>query len=148
MPVSQYCSSPALQAGHTRSESTMQPTAAMSPGLNLVTALPTFVTRPTISCPGTHGYTVGITSFHSLRTVCRSEWHTPQNNTSICTSCGRGERRWMLCSDSGELWLCAANALAGKLAGDGLAASPMENPPGKSRRSDQYGKLRIATYHP
>ena len=38
-----------------------------------VTPAPTFVTRPTISCPGTHGYTVGMTSCHSLRTWCRSE---------------------------------------------------------------------------
>ena len=29
--------------------------AARSPGLKLVTAEPTSVTRPTISCPGTHG---------------------------------------------------------------------------------------------
>src|SRR5579863_6121023 len=125
MPFSQYCSSPALQLAHTRQESTMQPTAAMSPSLNFSTALPTFTTRPTISWPGTQGYTVGITSFHSLRTVCRSEWQTPQNNTSICTSCARGERRLMVCADSGELWLWAANALAGKLAGKGLAASLM-----------------------
>ena len=64
----------------------MQPTAAMSPALNFVTVLPTLVTRPTISWPGTTGYTVGITSFHSLRTWCKSEWHTPQKSISICTS--------------------------------------------------------------
>jgi drug/metabolite transporter (DMT)-like permease len=46
----------------------MHPTAAMSPSLNFFTALPTFTTRPTISCPGTSGYTVGITSFHLFRT--------------------------------------------------------------------------------
>ena len=33
----------------------MQPTAAMSPALNLVTLAPTFLTRPTISWPGTIG---------------------------------------------------------------------------------------------
>ncbi len=33
----------------------MQPTATRSPGLNLVTAEPVLVTRPTISCQGTHG---------------------------------------------------------------------------------------------
>ena len=38
-----------LQFGQVRSESTMQPTAARSPGLNPVTADPTLVTRPTIS---------------------------------------------------------------------------------------------------
>ena len=47
--------SPALHSGQVRSESTMQPTAARSPTLNLVTAEPTLVTRPTISWPGTQG---------------------------------------------------------------------------------------------
>ncbi len=51
----------------------MQPTAAMSPSLTFFTALPTFTTRPTISWPGTQGYTVGITAFHSSRTWCKSE---------------------------------------------------------------------------
>src|ERR1035441_747002 len=41
--------------GQVRSESTRQPTAASSPGLYLVTAEPTLVTRPTISWPGTIG---------------------------------------------------------------------------------------------
>ena len=40
-----------------------------------VTRLPTFVTLPTISCPGTNGYAV---LFHSLRAACRSEWQMPQ----------------------------------------------------------------------
>ena len=44
-----------LALGAVAVESTMQPTAARSPGLKLVTAEPTLVTRPTISCPGTHG---------------------------------------------------------------------------------------------
>src|ERR1041385_360407 len=74
-PTSQYCSSPALQLAQVRHESTMQPTAARSPTLKRVTSLPTAVTRPTISCPGTTGYVVLV---HSLRTVCRSEWQTPQ----------------------------------------------------------------------
>jgi len=43
------------QSGQLPSESTKQPTAARSPGLNLVTAEPTLVTRPTISWPGMHG---------------------------------------------------------------------------------------------
>src|SRR5258707_14107730 len=116
-PFSQYCSSPALQAEHCRQESTIQPTAAMSPALNFVTALPTFVTRPTISCPGTTGYTVGITSFHSLRTWCKSEWQTPQKSISICTSCGRGSRRGMLNFANPEAALCAANAPAVKVWG-------------------------------
>src|SRR5882672_6054954 len=53
--LSQYCSAPAKQFGQVRSESTMQPTPTVSPTLNFFTALPTFATRPTISCPGTHG---------------------------------------------------------------------------------------------
>src|SRR6202522_4775943 len=77
---------PALHSGQVRSESTMQPTAASSPALNFVMADPTFVTRPTISCPGTQGYTVGITPLHSSRTWWRSEWQIPQNKISICTS--------------------------------------------------------------
>src|SRR5437867_32512 len=51
----QYCSNPARQFGQVRHESTMQPTALRSPGLNLVTREPTRVTRPTISWPGTQG---------------------------------------------------------------------------------------------
>ncbi|HEY7571538.1 MAG TPA: hypothetical protein VH796_09225 [Nitrososphaeraceae archaeon] len=51
----QNCSSPSWHSWQLPSESTMQPTAAISPGLNLVTAEPTLVMRPTISCPGTHG---------------------------------------------------------------------------------------------
>src|ERR1700747_1352388 len=122
---SQYCSSPALQLAQTRQESTMQPTAAMSPSLNFLTSRPTFTTRPTISWPGTHGYTVGITSLHSLRTWCKSEWQTPQKRISICTSCGRGDRRWIVCFASGDLGSCAANDFAGKIMGDGRAASLM-----------------------
>src|ERR1700741_4915507 len=74
----QNISSPARHSGQVPSESTMQPTAPRSPGLNFVTADPTFVTRPIISCPGTIGYTVGIHSLHSLRTARRSEWQMPQ----------------------------------------------------------------------
>jgi hypothetical protein len=37
------------EVGQMPSESTMQPTVARSPGLNLVTAELTFVTHPTIS---------------------------------------------------------------------------------------------------
>ena len=39
--------------------------------LNLVTLLPTSVTYPTISWPGTMGYTE---PFHSFLTMWRSEW--------------------------------------------------------------------------
>src|SRR5580765_8023318 len=117
MVFSQYCSSPDLQLEQMRQESTIQPTAAMSPSLNFFTALPTFVTRPTISWPGTQGYTVGITSFHSLRTWCKSEWHTPQNRISICTSCARGSRRGMLNFANPEVGLCAAKAPAVKVCG-------------------------------
>ena len=53
--LGQNCSKLALHSWQVPSESTMQPTAARSPGLNLVTAEPTFVTRPTISWPGTQG---------------------------------------------------------------------------------------------
>ena len=41
--------------GHTRQESTMHPTATLSPTLCRVTLPPTRDTRPTISCPGTQG---------------------------------------------------------------------------------------------
>ena len=85
----------------------MQPTAARSPALNLVTAEPTLVTRPTISWPGTHGYTVGITPLHSLRTWCRSEWQMPQNRISICTSCSVGSRRAIVVEASGDVALAA-----------------------------------------
>jgi hypothetical protein len=45
----QYCSCPAWQFGQVRQESTIDPTAARSPGLNFATRSPTRVTRPTIS---------------------------------------------------------------------------------------------------
>ena len=50
-------------------------TGELSPAWNADTCAPTATTRPTISCPGTHGYSVPA---HSERTWCRSEWHTPQ----------------------------------------------------------------------
>jgi len=56
----------------------MHPTAPMSPSLSFFTSRPTFTTLPTISCPETQGYTVGMTICHSSRVWCRSEWHTPQ----------------------------------------------------------------------
>src|SRR5271166_4435593 len=103
----QNCSKPARHSGHVPSESTKQPTAARSPGLNFVTAEPTFVTRPTISWPGTMGYTVGVNSLHSLRTEWRSEWQIPQNRISICTSCSVGSRRVIVVEASGDVVLGA-----------------------------------------
>ena len=76
----------------------MQPVAPMSPTLSFVTLLPTLVTRPTISWPGTQAYWV---PGHSLRAVWTSEWHTPQNKISISTSVGPGSRRGMLIGASG-----------------------------------------------
>src|SRR6266851_9589183 len=101
----QNCSRPALHCGQVPSESTMHPTAAKSPGLNLVSAEPTLVTRPTISWPGTMGYTVGMNSLHSLRTECRSEWQMPQKRISICTSCSVGSRRVILVEASDDVAL-------------------------------------------
>src|SRR5271154_7583735 len=89
----------------------MQPTAARSPSLNFLTAEPTFVTRPTISCPGTQGYTVGITPLHSSRTWCRSEWQMPQYKISICTSCSVGSRLEIFVEPSGDFELAAEYAL-------------------------------------
>ncbi|MNH05813.1 hypothetical protein D3C79_651610 [compost metagenome] len=68
----------------------MQPTPTLSPGLKRVTALPTRLTRPMISWPGTMGY---MLLPQSLRALCRSEWQTPQYWISITTSSGRGSRR-------------------------------------------------------
>src|ERR1700743_1784520 len=90
----------------------MQPTAAMSPTLNFVTPEPTEVTRPTISWPGTHGYTVGITPLHSFRTWCKSEWQMPQNKISICTSVSVGSRRAVVEDASGDVALAAEKAFA------------------------------------
>src|SRR3569833_3701215 len=108
----QNCSSPALHSGHVRSESTMQPTAARSPGLNFFTADPTYVTRPTISWPGTHGYTVGMTPLHSLRAWCTSEWQIPQNRISICTAVSFGSRLSLVVAANGDVAPGAANAFA------------------------------------
>src|SRR5690606_32391216 len=90
LPFSQYCSNPSLQLSHSRQLSTIQPTPAKSPTLNFVTPSPTLVIRPTISCPCTFGYTVPP---HSLRAVCKSEWHTPQYKISISTSLAVTARR-------------------------------------------------------
>ena len=88
-PVLQYCSSPARHSGHSRQESTKQPTPTRSPGLNLVTELPTSRTTPAISCPGTRGKVAGP---HSSRAVWMSEWQIPAYWTSKSTSCGPGSR--------------------------------------------------------
>src|SRR5579862_2464146 len=103
----QKFSKPARHSGQVPSESTMQPTAARSPGLNFVTAEPTLVTRPTISWPGTIGYTVGMNSLHSLRAECRSEWQMPQNRISICTSFSVGSRRGIVVEAIGDFALAA-----------------------------------------
>ncbi len=68
----------------------MHPTAAKSPALKPATSPPVRTTRPTISWPGTMGYSVVP---HSLWAWCRSEWQTPQYRISIWTSCGPGSRR-------------------------------------------------------
>src|SRR5271166_253048 len=98
---SQYCSSPSRQFSQTPQEPTIHPTAAMSPSLNRFTALPAVTTRPTISCPGTQGYTVGSAFSQSLRTWCKSEWQTPQYRISIWTFLGRarGVRRKMVLTE-------------------------------------------------
>jgi hypothetical protein len=54
---------------------------------------------------------VGIAVSHSLRTWCRSEWHTPQWLISICTSRGPGARRWMVSGASLAVAAEAAYAL-------------------------------------
>src|SRR5262249_23913143 len=100
-------------------------TAAIWPSWNFLTSLPILVTRPTISWPGTHGYTVGITSFHSLSAWCKSEWHTPQYKISSCTSPGRGARRLIVCAANRPVGLGAANAFAGNVVGEVRAASLM-----------------------
>src|SRR5581483_7117240 len=51
----QLFSNPRLHASHSPQLFTIQPTPARSPGLKSVTLLPTRVTTPTISCPGTQG---------------------------------------------------------------------------------------------
>ena len=83
----------------------MQPTAARSPALKPATAPPVRTTRPTISWPGTMGYSVVP---HSLRAWCRSEWQTPQYRISIWTSCGPGSRRSNVKGTSGVVALSAA----------------------------------------
>src|SRR5437016_8653492 len=108
----QNCSRPALHCAQVPSESTMQPTAARSPGLYLVTAEPTLVTRPTISWPGSIGYFVAMNSLHSLRTEWRSEWQMPQKRISICTSRSVGSRRLILVEASPDVALAAEYAFA------------------------------------
>ena len=83
----------------------MQPTAARSPALNLVTPSPTAVTRPTISWPGTHGYMV---PGHSPRAVWMSEWQTPQYRISMATSAAPGARRGMVKGAKREVAFWAA----------------------------------------
>lgn len=66
----------------------MQP-AATSLSLNFLTALPTAVTRPRISCPGTEGY-----SWHRRMPLVADlmQVGVADARISISTSCGRGSR--------------------------------------------------------
>lgn len=104
-PPVQYCSWPAKQLGHSRQESTKQPTPTRSPTLNLVTCAPTAVTTPAISCPGTKGY---CGRPHSALTVWMSEWQIPAKAMSKATSCGPGSRRVMVVLLSGSVGDVAA----------------------------------------
>jgi hypothetical protein len=94
-----------LQFGHWRHESTMHPTAATSPTFSFVTLLPTLITRPTISCPGTIG---NIDPPHSSRAEWMSEWHTPQCVISIWTSRSPGSRREKVNGANGDVGLWTA----------------------------------------
>jgi hypothetical protein len=49
-----------------------------------------------------------MTLCHSSRTACRSEWQTPQNRISICTSRAVGSRRWIDAAANGDFALLAA----------------------------------------
>jgi hypothetical protein len=50
---------------------------------------------------------VGITPLHSLRTWCKSEWQTPQNKMSSCTSFSVGSRLEIFVAASGDFALAA-----------------------------------------
>src|SRR5438093_7153629 len=73
-PFSQNISWPARHSGHTRHESTMQPTPARSPSRKRDALVPWDATRPTISWPGTTG-----------------KWVVPQSSFTLCTSL------WQIC---------------------------------------------------
>ena len=85
MPASQYCSSFEAQYLQAKHESTMHPTPTTSPIAKPLDAafLPTSVTVPMSSCPGTIGYRVFPKSFIAK---CRSVWHIPQYAKSKLTS--------------------------------------------------------------
>eukprot|EP01139_Manchomonas_bermudensis_P005048 Amastigsp_a174578_1363.p5 type:complete len:103 gc:universal Amastigsp_a174578_1363:820-1128(+) len=85
----------------------MHPTPARSPTANLDTDDPIAETRPTISCPGTTGYTEPR---HSLRAVWRSLWHTPDHRISMTTSSARGARRLIGMATRGSVADGAPNA--------------------------------------
>ena len=74
-PVADTAPALRLHWAQVRQLSTMQPTPTIWPGLKRVTSLPTAVTLPMISCPGTEG---NCDPGHSPRAVCRSLWQTPQ----------------------------------------------------------------------
>src|SRR6267143_695620 len=82
----------------------------MSPALNLLTCLPTCLTRPTISCPGTIGKRAGRAPLHSSRTWWMSEWQIPQKRISMSTSFGPGSRRSMVSGARGLVLEVAAYA--------------------------------------
>src|SRR5438132_1253291 len=99
-PFSQNISWPARHSGHTRHESTMQPTPARSPSRKRDALVPWDTTRPTISWPGTTGkWVVPQSSF----TLCTSLWQMPQYRISIATSWGPGSRRSMDMRATGPL---------------------------------------------
>jgi hypothetical protein len=76
VPPRQNCSRPSWQLGQVRQESTMQPTAAMSPTLNFVTFGADARDAPEDLVAGHDG--ILRVKPHSLRAKCRSVWQTPQ----------------------------------------------------------------------
>ena len=91
--MAQNCSSPSLQASHSRHESTKQPTPTTSPTAWSVTSDPTSLTVPMISWPGVIGK---IPPPHSSRAWWMSEWQIPAQRMSMRTSLPRRSRRSMV----------------------------------------------------
>src|SRR5690606_2815920 len=77
------CWSPARQASQCRQLRAFQPSPTRWPIATPLALAPSAVTRPTASWPGTNGYWVKP---HSLSSIDRSEWQTPQCSTVISTS--------------------------------------------------------------
>src|SRR5579883_1543342 len=96
--ATQHTWSPRRHGSHLPQCPPYQPIPTRWPAFHCVTPSPATSTTPTISCPGTRGYSIpGNTPYM----VTESLWHTPQACTRTRTSPAAGSGTGRLTSSSG-----------------------------------------------